>query len=69
METIKFKTTIKCSGCVAQATPYLNEAAGEHNWNVDTTDPLKVLSVSGVKDPAKVVEAVNRAGYQAEIIS
>jgi len=69
METIKFKTTIKCSGCVAQATPFLNEIAGEQNWNVDTTDPLKVLSVSGVKDPEKIVEAVKRAGYQAEIIS
>ena len=47
METKKFKTNIKCSGCVATVTPHLNEAVGEANWNVDITDPAKILSVNG----------------------
>lgn len=66
METIRFKTTIKCSGCVAKATPFLNEALGEDNWEVDTNNPAKVLTVLGEKDDVKVIEAVERAGYKAE---
>ncbi len=66
METIKFKTTIKCSGCVLKVTPFLNEALGEDNWEVDYTNPSKVLTVVGETDYAKVIEAVEKAGYKAE---
>ena len=66
METIKLKTTIKCSGCVAQVTPYLNEALGEDKWEVDTNDPSKVLTVVGETDHSKVIKAVEKAGYKAE---
>jgi len=66
METIKFKTTIKCSGCVAAVTPFLNEALGEDNWEVDTNNPSKVLTVVGEQDHLKVIEAVEKAGYKAE---
>lgn len=68
METTKFKTTIKCSGCVAKVTPFLNEALGEDNWEVDYTDPSKVLTVIGEKDKAKVIQAVEKAGYKAEAL-
>lgn len=68
METSKFKTTIKCSGCVAKVTPFLNEALGEDNWEVDYTNPLKVLTVVGEKDEAQVIGAVEKAGYKAERI-
>ncbi|MEO5599625.1 MAG: heavy metal transport/detoxification protein [Cyclobacteriaceae bacterium] len=66
METIKFKTTIKCSGCVAKATPFLNEALGEDNWEVDTNNPSKVLTVAGETNEAKVIQAVEKAGYKAQ---
>jgi copper chaperone len=66
METTKFKTNIKCSGCVATVTPFLNEALGENNWQVDYSDPAKVLTVAGENDSSKVVQAVEKAGYKAE---
>lgn len=66
METTQFKTNIKCSGCVANVTPFLNEALGEDNWQVDYTNPAKVLTVAAEKDAAKVIEAVEKAGYKAE---
>jgi copper chaperone len=68
METIKFKTTIKCSGCVAKVTPFLNEALGEDNWEVDYNNPSKVLTVVGEKDKMKVIQAVEKAGYKAEAL-
>ncbi len=66
METIKFRTDIKCSGCVAKVTPHLNEAIGESNWEVDTMNPSKILTVTG--DTQKVKEAVEKAGFKAEKI-
>jgi copper chaperone len=68
MDTFKFKTTIKCSGCVAKVTPFLNEAVGAAKWEVDTENPSKVLTVSGEKDRTKVIEAVEKAGFKAEAI-
>lgn len=68
MEPIKFKTTIKCSGCVASATPFLNEALGENNWSVDTNNPAKILTVAGKKDAKEVIQAVEKAGYKAEAL-
>jgi len=68
METTKFKTTIKCSGCVAKATPYLNEVAGENKWQVDTNDPSKVLTVQGSADERTIVKTLEKAGFKAEKI-
>lgn len=69
METIKFKTDIKCSGCVAKVTPHLNETAGENNWEVNTTDPSKILTVTGETDEAKIKEAVQKAGFKIQRIN
>ena len=68
MEAIKFKTNIKCSGCVAKVTPFLNEALGEDNWEVDYSNPSKLLTVVGETDKGKVVQAVEKAGYKAEAL-
>jgi copper chaperone CopZ len=69
METKKFKTTIKCSGCVANVTPFLNEALGENNWAVDLNNSSRVLTVVGEQDETKIIKAVEKAGYKAEKLS
>lgn len=66
MEALKFKTDIKCSGCLAKVTPYLNEAVGEGHWEVDIQNPQKTLTVEGEANEAKVKEAVQKAGFKAE---
>ena len=65
MEKLTFNTHIKCGGCVATVTPYLNKVAGENNWQVDTQDPNKVLTVEGAT-AQQVKEALQEAGYKAE---
>jgi copper chaperone CopZ len=67
MET-KFKTTIKCAGCVAKVTPFLNEVVGQDNWNVDYNNPSKILTVNSEQDKTRVIEALEKAGYKAEVI-
>ena len=46
MKTIKLKTDIMCGSCVANVTPTLNETLGPLNWQVDTTSPSKILTVT-----------------------
>ena len=69
METVQFKTNIKCSGCIATVTPALNEVAGHDNWEVDLQSPDKVLTVSTDKAGKKEIQqAIEKAGYKAEAL-
>lgn len=70
METLKFKTNIKCSGCVAASKPFLDKAVGQDKWNVNTADPDKILTVSNSDNLSSdaVIKAVENAGYKAEMI-
>ncbi|KAB7726466.1 heavy metal transport/detoxification protein [Rudanella paleaurantiibacter] len=70
METIKLKTNIKCGGCVATVTPFLNQTVGDGNWQVDTQNPDKVLTVTTEEaTPETVQQAVQQAGFKAEPLS
>ena len=68
METLQFKTTIKCSGWIEKVTPYVNETAGENNWEVDLQNPQKVLTIPNADklQSSEVVHALAKAGYKAE---
>ena len=69
METLKFKTNIKCAGCVAKVTPQLDEYAGENAWEVDVTSPEKILTVNTENTTAEtIISAVKAAGFSAEEI-
>ncbi|MGI8599802.1 MAG: heavy-metal-associated domain-containing protein [Chitinophagaceae bacterium] len=71
MKILKFKTTITCSGCLGKVTPLLNEVLGEDNWEVDVKTPEKVLTIASDEEinTADVVNALEGAGYKAEMIS
>ncbi|WP_228853046.1 heavy-metal-associated domain-containing protein [Aegicerativicinus sediminis] len=70
METLKFNSTIKCTGCLATVTPYLDETAGANNWEVDLTNPNKVLTVKTDGVTAEdITKAVESAGYSVESIN
>jgi copper chaperone len=68
METLKFKTNIKCAGCVAKVTPHLNAVEGiSGNWQVDINNPYKVLTVETDKaTTGQIKEAVQKAGFTIE---
>ena len=68
MNTIQFKTNIKCTGCLAQVSPVLNEAAGKDNWQVNLESPDKILTVNTDLNPEELIDAVKSAGYTAEKI-
>ena len=64
MTTLKFKTNINCSSCVAKATPHLNEEKSIEQWEVNTQTADKVLTVSGHDlDKEQVKKVVEKAGF------
>lgn len=67
---MKLKTNIMCGSCIAKVTPVLNEEIGEGKWSVDTTGPVKVLTITD-KDVTEsdVIKAVEKAGYKAESLN
>lgn len=69
MNTLKFKTTIKCGGCIATVTPFLNKIEGISNWSVDTNSPDKILTVETESvNPDEITNTLKNAGYQANLI-
>jgi len=69
METLKFKTNIKCSGCIATVTPYLNNLTDVKNWEVDTVNPDKILTVISENGSSEeIISKLKEAGYSAETI-
>jgi copper chaperone len=70
METLKFKTNIKCGGCIATVTPALDSLKGVDKWEVDTNNPDKILTIktsSGLSS-GSVIGTLKEKGYSAERI-
>jgi copper chaperone len=66
MSELKFKTNINCDSCIKSVKPFLDEAVGEGNWQVDTADEKKILTVTTTEDAEEVVEAVTDAGFKIQ---
>jgi copper chaperone len=67
MKEYQFKTNINCGGCVAKVTPALNANLEIKEWNVDTANPAKVLTVQTESLGREDVEAIiEMAGFKAE---
>ena len=63
----KFKTNLKCGGCLATVKPHLDKVA-DISYTVDLADANKVLTVQA-QNPAqiqKAVQAVAEAGFKIE---
>ncbi len=68
-KTFRFRTNIKCGGCVATVSPFLNAARGIIHWEVDTAGINKTLTVhsSGISEE-EVIRIVQEAGYKIEVL-
>lgn len=67
MNTLKFKTNINCSGCVGSVTPFLNAVDGIKDWQVDTANPDKILTIetdNKVLTAEKITQVVEKAGFK-----
>jgi copper chaperone CopZ len=70
MSTLRFKTTINCGNCIKAVTPTLNQEVGAGNWQVDTANPDKVLTITSGQVPvAQLLAAVEEAGFRITPLS
>ena len=70
MKTLKFKTNINCGGCVSKVTPFLNKQEGVESWEVDTTNPDKILTVESNGASEEDVKAtLQKIGFTAESVN
>ena len=61
MKTLKFKTNINCGACVANVTPVLNENTSVEEWEVDTKNPEKILTVKGENiDQQELIQSLEK---------
>ncbi|MBS1665368.1 MAG: copper chaperone [Bacteroidetes bacterium] len=67
MKKLKFKTTIKCLGCVAKVTPILDAIIGGQNWEVDLTSPDRILTITAPETLAdiEIITAIEKVGFKA----
>jgi len=60
----KYKTNLRCAGCVSAIAPLLNGAAGIRSWSADVSNPDKALTVEGDDvTRERVGELLGKAGY------
>lgn len=65
----QFKTNLNCGGCVSKVKPDLDNAQNIDEWNVDTDNPDKILTVKSAgitKD--EVAAIIQSKGFTAESI-
>lgn len=66
-QTLKFKTNIKCSGCVATVKPFFDQADGIQDWAVDLEHPDRLLTVQTAQlDEEDIIRLLREAGYHGE---
>lgn len=73
MNSFKFKSNIKCGGCIATVTPLFNSEPRIDSWEVDLNSADKILTVTTEEpkiDKVKQIieETIGAAGYKIESI-
>ncbi len=60
----RYKTNLRCAGCVNTIAPVFNAAPGVNHWAAEVESPDKVLTVEGEDvTPERVGPLLGKAGY------
>lgn len=64
---LQFKTNLNCGGCVSKVKADLDNAEGISQWNVNTDNPDKILTVNaeGISEDA-IIAIIKSKGFTAE---
>ena len=61
----KFKTNLRCAGCVQSIAPVFDGASGIASWSAEVETPGKVLTLEGTDvSRDRVADLLGKAGYQ-----
>lgn len=67
MNTIKFKTNLKCSGCVEKIAKVLDNNPSIKSWEVDLSSTEKELKVETSLSEKQVQELIASVGFKIEV--
>jgi len=73
MQSLKFKTNLKCNGCVNAIKPRLEGIKEIKSWHVDLENPDRIVEIIPVeladdKLTDKIINEIEQAGYTAQKI-
>jgi len=74
MSTLRFKTNLKCAGCMYAIKPYMDDLKGIKSWDVDLESKDKIVEVvtdTATPDEIKdaIEKAIGEAEYSAQLIN
>lgn len=66
-KTLTYKTNIKCNGCIATVTPFIQKNPAIKNWSVDLESPDRILTIElEGGDENEIKSLITEAGYEAD---
>ena len=67
MELISYKTNIKNESGLQRVAPFLNQAVGSANWQLDLESPERKLTVFSncIINEMNIEDAIHKAGFMA----
>lgn len=66
--TAFLRTSLQCMACVSKVEKELNELLGQNNWEIDLTNPSKILTIDNSTDKLQdVINIINSKGFDAEV--
>lgn len=69
MNTKKFKTNFKCSGCSSKVGEYFKNEPRIKSWEVDLSSNDKILTVNFEDiSESEIIQIVKNAGYVATVL-
>lgn len=69
MKIFKFKTNLKCNGCVHNIMPYLENKQEIISWKVDLNHPDKILEVTaGNISENDIIKQLAPSGYSFSLL-
>ena len=74
MKTLRFKTNLKCAGCMYAIKPYMDGIEGIKSWDVDLESPNKTVEVVTETTSTETIrkaieEGISEAGYTVELMN
>ena len=73
MKTLRFKSSLKCNGCVNAIKPGMEAIDDIKSWRVFLDVDDKIIEVETEGDEEKIAnevkDAVTKAGYKIELIN
>jgi len=73
MKTLRFKSNLKCDGCVNAIKPFMDSIPEINSWSIDLNNSKKIIEVHTLEESdyilsEKISKGIAKIGYTTEKI-